>query len=217
MKYFFCVIIVFLLGCERNKRYLDASGVQNNPGLESSGISDIISFQEKLNQEFKDPETSPLPDRYRKNFEGLDFFEPDTTYRVLARLERTPNALPFLMPTTTSRKSQEVVYGIVYFTLHGKEHQLEIYQGQETTAKEGFENYLFLPFTDNTNGKETYAGGRYLDLSIPDGDTIVIDFNKAYNPFCVYNKKYSCPLVPSINHLNTSILAGIRDFKKDAI
>lgn len=214
MKYFFSLVLVLLFGCDRNKRFLDELPVKNIPRIEASGLADIIAFQEKLNGEFKDPETSPLPDRYRKNFIKLDFFEPDTTYRVVARLERTPNALPFLMPTTTERKSEEVVYGIAYFTLDGKEQKLEIYQGKETITKEGFENYLFLPFTDNTNGEETYAGGRYIDLSIPKGDSIVIDFNKAYNPYCVYNKKYSCPIVPSINHINTSVLAGIKDFNK---
>ena len=216
MKYFFWLTIVLLFGCDRNKRYLDEPVVKNDSRMEASGISDIIAFQEKLNREFKNPETSPLPDRYRKNFIKLDFFEPDTTYRVVARLERTPNALPFLMPTTTSRKSEEVVYGIASFTLNGREHKLEIYKSQETILKEGYESYLFLPFTDNTNGKETYTGGRYIDLVIPEGDSIVIDFNKAYNPYCVYNKKYSCPIVPSINHINTSVLAGIKDFKKDA-
>ena len=80
--------------------------------------------------------------------------------------------------------------------------------------EEGYEDYLFLPFTDKTNGEETYAGGRYIDLSIPEGDSITIDFNKAYNPYCAYNKKFSCPLVPSVNALDTKVLAGVKDFKK---
>jgi len=79
--------------------------------------------------------------------------------------------------------------------------------------EEEYRDYLFLPFTDLTNGEQTYMGGRYLDLSIPEGDTIVLDFNRAYNPYCVYNKKYSCPLVPPVNALNTKISAGIKDFE----
>jgi len=166
-----------------------------------------------MNQEFKDPETSPLPDRYRKNFEGLDFFAPDTNYVVQAKLVRTPEAVPFLMPTTTERKSREVVYAIAHFVLHGEKYQLEIYQNPELILQEGYEDYLFLPFTDETNGKETYPGGRYIDLRIPKRDSMVIDFNRAYNPYCAYNKKYSCPIVPSVNALNVQILAGVKAFR----
>jgi uncharacterized protein (DUF1684 family) len=177
-------------------------------------LKDILNFQSKLNDEFKNPETSPLPDRYRKEFESLDFFQPDTSYVVRAKFVLTPEALPFLMPTTTDRKSEEVVYGIAHFKLNGKEHQLEIYQNRKLMLDEEFKDYLFLPFSDHTNGKESYAGGRYIDLSIPKTDSIVIDFNKAYNPYCTYNKKFSCPIVPSVNALDISILAGVKDFKK---
>ena len=182
--------------------------------VSSEAVAGIIAFQEKLNREFKNPETSPLPDRYRKDFKGLDFFHPDTNYIVTARFERTPDAKPFMMPTNTDRKTEEVVFGIAHFELNGKKHQLEVYRTLDLIDEEGFEDYLFLPFMDETNGSETYGGGRYIDLRIPEGDTLVIDFNKAYNPYCVYNKKYSCPLVPRQNYLRTSVRAGVKDFKK---
>ncbi|MBT8209399.1 MAG: DUF1684 domain-containing protein, partial [Eudoraea sp.] len=76
----------------------------------SPALQEIDSFQQQLNAQFRDPDKSPLPDRYRKSFNGLDFFEADTNYRVWAHLEYTPDAVPFLMPTTTDRKSTEVVY-----------------------------------------------------------------------------------------------------------
>ena len=144
----------------------------------------------------------------------MDFFPPDTTYIVKATLVRTPDALPFLMPTTTNEQEREVVYGIVYFQLNGNDHRLEIYQNEELKLKQGFEDYLFLPFTDQTNGEETYGGGRYIDLRVPQTDTMTIDFNRAYNPYCAYNKKYSCPIVPRVNHLDTKVLAGLKDFEK---
>ena len=83
----------------------------------------------------------------------------------------------------------------------------------ELLDDEEFVDYLFLPFTDLTNGEATYAGGRYIDLAIPDGDTLIIDFNKSYNPYCAYNKKYSCPIVPKVNHLEIDINAGVKAFK----
>ena len=170
-------------------------------------------FQEELNAEFKNPESSPLPDRFRIDFESLEFFEPDTNYIVEAELVRTPEALPFSMPTTTGRESTEVVYGIAKFTLNGKDHELEIYQSPELITQAEYEDYLFLPFTDNTNGEETYGGGRYLDLRIPKGNKIILNFNKAYNPYCAYNKKFSCPIVPKVNNLDTEIKVGVKAFE----
>lgn len=201
-----------LLSCKPEKKYHDTA-VGNMENAPTSALGEITAFQKKLNEEFRNPETSPLPDRYRKDFETLEFFAPDTNLIFQGRLELTPNAIPFDMPTTTDRKSREVVYGIVHFSINGNPQQLEIYQNKELMEKEGYEDYLFLPFTDETNGDNTYEGGRYLDLRIPSGTTIEINFNKAYNPYCVYNKKYSCPIVPSINALNVKIEAGVKAFK----
>lgn len=212
---FLCLILflVVMCGCKQNKKYHDVAQVKSV--LQDGGVMQrILDFQKELNEEFKDPETSPLPDRYRKDFESLDFFAPDTTYSVTAKFVRTPNALPFLMATTTERKSTEVVFGIVHFKIKNKDYQLEIYQNKELMLEEGYEDYLFLPFTDLTNAEETYGGGRYIDLRIPIGDSIQLDFNHAYNPYCAYNKKYSCPLVPGVNHLNIRILAGVKAFDK---
>jgi len=213
MRYILIGVLMVVLSCKQDKKYHDAAQ-KENIALQPDAIQDILEFREAQNEEFKNPETSPLPDKYRKNFERLDFFPPDTTYIVRAKFVRTPEAVPFLMPTTTDRKSEETVYGIAHFELNGKQHQLEVYQNQELMQEEEYRDYLFLPFTDQTNGEETYMGGRYLDLSIPDGNTILLDFNKAYNPYCVYNKKYSCPLVPPVNALNTKIFAGVKDFKQ---
>jgi len=213
MRYGTLFIILLALACKPEKKYHDA--VKSETVMaKTDALEEIAQFQKELNEEFKNPETSPLPDRYRKDFESLDFFEPDTSLVVNARLERTPNALPFDMPTTTDRKSKEVVYGIAHFTLNGEKQQLEIYQNKELMLTEGYEDYLFLPFTDYTNGESTYGGGRYLDLRIPIGDAIEIDFNRAYNPYCAYNKKYSCPIVPGVNALDFLVEAGVKAFQQ---
>jgi uncharacterized protein (DUF1684 family) len=212
MKYPFLILVLIMLSCGRGKKYHDETAAEQP---ESELIADILVYQNEQNESFKDPETSPLPDRFRKDFESLDFFEPDTSYVVKARFVRTPDAVPFLNPTTTERKTEEVVYGIAHFTLNGAEHQLEVYQSLDLLDQDEYEDYLFLPFLDETNGNETYGGGRYIDLTIPEGDTLVIDFNKAYNPYCVYNKKYSCPLVPRQNYLRTNVRAGVKNFLKD--
>ena len=213
MRYCFLIFILVVFSCKQKKKYHYM--VETVTVVTSSKIiNDILKFQEELNNDFRDPESSPLPDRFRKNFAGLDFFAPDTSYRLSAKFFRVPEAISFMMPTTTGMESEEVVYGIVYFSLNGKEHQLEVYQSKELLDDLEYTDYLFLPFIDTTNGGETYTGGRYIDLNIPKGDTIIIDFNKAYNPYCAYNKKFSCPIVPKVNTLNTKILAGVKAFKK---
>jgi uncharacterized protein (DUF1684 family) len=79
-----------------------------------------------------------------------------------------------------------------------------------------YKDYLYLPFKDFTNGESTYGGGRYLDFKMSDiqeNQTIIIDFNKAYNPYCAYSDGYSCPIPPSENHLQVFIEAGEKNIK----
>lgn len=172
-------------------------------------------FQKKLNAEFKDATTSPLHKKDRKAFKGLDFFKFDSAYIVKAAFKRTEKESVFEMKTNTTRTPEYVKYGELYFDLHGRRFLLNIYQNIELIKTEGYEDYLFLPFSDETNGVETYGGGRYIDAAIPEGDSLTIDFNKAYNPYCAYNEKYSCPIVPRQNYLNTRIEAGVKMFKKE--
>ena len=171
-------------------------------------------FQEKMNSEFKDASKSPLKSKDLKTFKGLDFFAYDSAFVVTARLKRTASTDWFDMKTTTDRLSKERVYGILSFELEGKSFQLNVYQGEKLMKKEGFEDYLFLPFLDHTNGSSTYGGGRYIDLNIPEGNSLVLDFNSAYNPYCAYNEKFSCPIVPRENYVDLEIKAGVKAFVK---
>ena len=95
-----------------------------------------------------------------------------------------------------------------------KNYKLNIYQNVELIKKEGYEDNLFLPFLDNTNGEESYAGGRYVECTIPEGNIMIIDFNQAYNPYCAYNSKYSCPIVPRDNYVDVDIKAGVKGYDK---
>ncbi len=171
-------------------------------------------WQREQNADFKDASKSPLKAKDRKTFRTLDFYKFDAAFVVTATLERTPDSEWFKMKTTTDRVSKERVYGVLTFQLNGNTYRLDIYQGQDLMQKKGFEDYLFLPFIDNTNGDTTYGGGRYIDLRIPEGDTLTLDFNQAYNPFCAYNEKFSCPIVPRNNYVDESIEAGVKAFVK---
>ncbi|WP_284652120.1 DUF1684 domain-containing protein [Flavobacterium terrisoli] len=169
-------------------------------------------YQEKLNKEYGNKEESPLTDEDFKNFKSLDFYPIDEKFIVEAKFTRTPDEKVFKMKTTGTRLPEYVKYGELAFTLDGKSFQLNLYQNIELIKKEGYADYLFLPFSDLTCGKESYIGGRYIDMRIPKGETITIDFNKAYNPYCAYNHKYSCPIVPLDNDLDIEILAGVKKF-----
>ncbi|TYA97871.1 DUF1684 domain-containing protein [Seonamhaeicola marinus] len=183
-------------------------------GQDKTPIKGETEYQRAQNAKFKDVTESPLTDKDRKKFTGLDFFKVDSSYVVSARFKRTPNEISFKMKTTTNRRPEYVKYGELSFTLKGKDLKLDIYQNQELIQKEGYEDYLFLPFLDETNGVETYGGGRYIDARIPEGDTMVINFNEAYNPYCAYSERYSCPVVPRQNYLRVRIEAGVKAFEK---
>jgi uncharacterized protein (DUF1684 family) len=171
-------------------------------------------FQKKMNSEFKDASTSPLKTKDLKKFKGLEFFKFDSAYVVKAILKRTPNEKPFEMKTTTSRLPRYVKYAVLEFELKGESFKLDIFQNLNLMDDPEYVDYLFLPFLDETNGESSYGGGRYIELRISEGDEILIDFNKAYNPYCAYNEKYSCPIVPRQNYLRTKVEAGVKAFKK---
>jgi len=116
------------------------------------------------------------------------------------------------MKTSTERTPIYVKYGEVQFTIEGQPLKLNVYRHIELSKKKEFKEYLFLPFSDLSSGNESYIGGKYIDLKIPKGNTIAIDFNTSYNPYCAYNHKYSCPKVPLENDLNIEILAGVKKF-----
>lgn len=221
-----CIVFISILllsySCKDGKKYHDEKGdtqekievtaqVPNNP------FDQAVLFQKEINKEFADPNSSPLKKKDLASFKKLDFFPIDTSFSVIAEFRRTPNEQPFLMPTTTERMSQEVLFGVVSFELNGQEFELNVYQNLQLRETEEFRDYLFLPFSDLTNGQETYGGGRYLDLTIPQGDSIVLNFNKAYNPYCAYNEKYSCPIVPKENNLDYAIKAGVKKFDKPKV
>ena len=120
------------------------------------------------------------------------------------------------MPTTTDRLPLYRKYGIATFTLNNKKLELSLYQHQTTSTSYSDENLLFLPYKDTSNGTTSYGGGRYIDIETPkkDNNTIIIDFNKSYNPYCAYNYKFSCPIPPIENNLPIAILAGVKAYNK---
>jgi TonB family protein len=197
-----CIILLSYLQCHAQTDSLKA-------------IEEITAFQKKLNEEYKDSKESPLDAQAILKFGGHEFFPINLQYRVNATLTVSQGTPFFEMKTSSPRPSVERIYGYVSFTLQGKEFNMPVYQSKKLMQTTEYEDYLFFPFTDKTNDYETYAGGRYIDLRIPDkNDKLVIDFNRAYNPYCAYSGRFSCPLVPPENQMEIEVPVGVK-YPKD--
>jgi len=174
----------------------------------SDYIAEILNHRKDKDKEFRTQNDSPIPEDERKSFSGLKYYAPNPEYKVTATLEIFNNPFHFRMKTSTDRLPEYSLFGKVTFILNGQELHLNVYQNVELLKKPGYENYLFIPFNDSTNGHETYAGGRFMDAQKPEGKIMTIDFNDAYNPYCAYNHKYSCPIPPLENTLPVKLEAG---------
>lgn len=179
---------------------------------EKFDMAKVIKFQDELNAEYANAKTSPLMEADLAHFKALDFFPVNEKFFVNAQFTRTPKEKAFKMKTSTDRTPIYVKYGEVTFEIDGKTFKLNVYRNIELSRKKEFKDYLFLPFSDLTSGAESYIGGKYIDLKLPKGTTIAIDFNTSYNPYCAYSPKYSCPKVPLENDLNIEIKAGVKKF-----
>lgn len=197
----FLLSIIFFISCNSQEKRL---------------IPGKTDYQKKLNMMYMDASQSPLKKRDLKKFEGLEFFPVDSSFIVEAVFIKIKNSTFFEMPTTTARRPKYKEYGKLQFILKGIDCELMVYQSQNGLKNLNIKDYLFLPFTDNTSGDESYGGGRYMDLKIDDikNNKVILNFNNTYNPFCAYNDNYSCPLVPRKNHLNVQVKAGVKKFKK---
>ena len=175
--------------------------------------TEILNYQNTLNEEFSNAETTILDPEDFEKFESLEFYHIDLKFKVIATFIRTPDEKPFLMKTTTDRLPEYVKYGEAHFEIDKKEFKLNIYKSTKLVENHE-EDYVFLPFTDLTSGDGSYGGGRYLDLDVPHDKTMIVDFNKSYNPYCAYSYRFSCPIPPEENDLKIRIEAGVMDYGK---
>ncbi|MFK5982872.1 MAG: DUF1684 domain-containing protein [Flavobacteriaceae bacterium] len=175
-------------------------------------LKEIEKVQSELNEEYSNPKTSILDSLDQLTFKGLHFYPINLKFRVEAKFIRTPDEKPFLMKTSTERLPEYVKFGEAHFIIEGKDLMLNVFQSTNHENEEGYEDYLFIPYTDLTSGDGSYGGGKYVDGRIPNGDTIIIDFNKAYNPYCAYSHKYSCPIPPEENDILVRIEAGVKAY-----
>lgn len=171
-------------------------------------IKQVEDKREELDRFMRTSSDSPFLD---KDFDALQYFPVDEKYRVVATLVPVEKKSARFLTTTDGKQQHYMEYAYAEFELEHQPLRLLIL---EIADPGPFRGKLFLGFTDNTSAEETYGAGRYLDLTkSPGSRTIELDFNHAYNPYCAYSEKYSCPLPPRENMLPISIYAGEKNYK----
>ncbi|ACV46824.1 MULTISPECIES: DUF1684 domain-containing protein [Halomicrobium] len=170
---------------------------------------ELRASREEKDAFFDEHRQSPIPPEERDDFEGLDYFDPDPTYRVTATVTVADAPEPVEMETSDGRTVRYRRVVTFDFEIDGAAYELAGYRQDADDA-------IFVPFRDKTTGQQTYSGGRYMELepdeTLADGDEVVLDFNLAYSPFCAYSETFSCPLPPEANWLDTTIEAGEREY-----
>lgn len=172
---------------------------------------DARLFQEELNEWYRNPETSALSDEELETFGELNYFPVNEEFIVEAKFVKNKKAKQKMLGTSTGKSRKMIEYGTLIFQLKTTEYELVVLENTDHSNPE-FADYLTIAFLDDTNGIETYGGGRYLGIRKHEleNDSITLNFNLAYNPSCAYNSEYSCLIPPKKNYLPLRIEAGVK-------
>jgi uncharacterized protein (DUF1684 family) len=180
----------------------------SGPGAPDPGVQlkELQEHRTGVERFMREADNSPIPRDKMDTLLPLRYFEPDVSYSTAAQLDLSePGKRPVAeMPTSTGSVTRYERVGFLRFTLKGEQYSLGAFVPEGTQRI----SELFVPFADGTNGKDTYAAGRYLNLVPTSTGLYRIDFNYAYNPYCAYNKEYECPYPPPGNRLKIPIAAG---------
>ena len=168
-------------------------------------MSELTDFREEKDAFFQRHPQSPLTPDQKRGFTGLNYFPENDALRLEVTVDPLNDQQPMQMQTSTGGVQSYIRYGRFHFQVEGQEAELTIYQN---------ENGYFLPFVDSLAGKETYPAGRYLEPEPLPDNRFFVDFNLAYNPYCAYNEKWSCPITPPENRLKIPIHAGEKLFQE---
>ncbi len=163
----------------------------------------ILRDRAETNETFKKSADSPLTAAQKASFTSLSYFEISENYKVTGVFIPNPEKQIVKMAITDGSQREYYIFGTANFKLEGKEFKLTVFK--PVAMKE---EYYFIPFYDATTGELSYGGGRYVEPEMTKNGEIVIDFNKAYNPYCAYNHKYRCPIPPAENSLEVEVRAG---------
>lgn len=176
---------------------------------------ELEAHREQKDEFFAGHPQSPIPEADRDGFEGLTYYDPDPSLRVVASVEPVDGQDTIELEMTEGEPREYERVARLAFELDGEERELYAYrQVIQQDHDEGEGTTLFVPFRDGTTGDTTYGAGRYMEFEVEGdlaaADELPLDFNLAYHPFCVYNEAFACPLAPPENTLETRVEAGER-------
>lgn len=164
-------------------------------------MSSMENFRKQKDRFFKHDPHSPLLPEQKDGFEGLSYYPDNPDLRFEVEPEEFEEQEQVSMQTSTGDVADFIRWGRIHFEVEGEPAALTLYV---SVGSGGF----FLPFMDATNGEETYGAGRYLEIEPLASGRFLVDFNMAYNPYCAYNERWSCPIPPKENRLKVAIRAG---------
>jgi uncharacterized protein (DUF1684 family) len=168
-------------------------------------LSDLAAHRSSIDAAFA-AEEHPLSEAQKATFNGLDYFAPNDAFCIPAGFKTATGSETFDMPAFDEKSIPFREYGAFGFQVDGVDYSLTAYQRMDLPEEK--RQWVLVPFKDNTNGHTTYGGGRYLEIRLPIDSRTEIDFNRASNPWCAYDPKYTCPVPPVKNWLGLSIEAG---------
>jgi uncharacterized protein len=167
----------------------------------------LVRFRAQKDEFMRLGRESPFRRFGHHDFQALKYFEPDPSFRFEAKLLRYRAEASVMMTTSAGTRQLFNRVGRFDLGIGGQQVPLQAYQPAERDDPN-----LFVPFKDATSGKETYGGGRYLEMRVEHNDEYLVDFNYAYNPYCAYVEGYVCPLPPAENLLKVAIRAGEKKY-----
>ena len=192
--------------------FIIACHVEHHSADEQKIIDEINKYRSEKDSLFLWAEWSPILQDEKPSFRGLNYFPIDLSFRFEGPIVLYEPPTADTIMGTKGDLRPALKYGYFPFSHKNLSYKLQIYQILPENSTH--EKYLFLGFTDQTTGKETYNTGRYIDLVEIPNQGYVVDFNFAYNPYCAYNPRYTCAIPPSENRLPFKVLAGEKIFRK---
>lgn len=176
-------------------------------GVSQSFHDQILTFRESFKSDMLKDQRAPLRE---DDFQHLRWFLPNDSFRVKCQFTPLIDSDPVDVPTSSGRVKSFQDIGVLSFVLANTVCTLHVYTNRTLASTPEYQDHLFLPFTDPTNGEQTYGGGRYIDLTRSQltEEEIWLDFNLAYNPWCAYSDGYNCPIPPMANRLTVPVRAG---------
>ncbi len=194
--------IIFIFGALCIVGSLIISSINVNSELDINTI-----YRQQKDDNFRKSIKSPIKDK--ETFAGLSYYDYNPKYKVNAFITFTKDTQIISMPRTDGKQSFFHAFATASFKIDGIMQTLTLYKYPDDIQNKPL---LFIPFYDQSNDSTTYKGGRYLDAELKNNKSITLDFNYAYNPFCVYNYQYTCPIPPAANRISVPVPAGEKNF-----